>query len=40
MLFVTDCYLTSKWAPYEGSCWRVWRLQNRRTRNSPCEIFR
>jgi len=40
MLFVTDCYLTSKQVPYEGSCWRVWRLQNRRTTNSPCEIFR
>jgi hypothetical protein len=26
--------------PYQGSSWRVWRLQNRRTSNSHCEICR
>jgi len=25
---------------YHGNCWRCWRLQNRRTGNSHCEICR
>jgi len=40
MLFLTDFIQLSQPVPYKGSSWRLWRLQNRRTSNSHCEICR
>ena len=38
MLFVTDSVQLMQQVCYQGSSWRVWRLQNRRTSNLHSEI--
>jgi len=39
-MFVADSIELIQRMPYQGSSWRVLRLQNRRTSNSPSEICR
>jgi hypothetical protein len=40
LLFVTDSVQLIQRVPYQGSSWRVWSLQNRKTSHSHCEICR
>ena len=40
IIIVIVIIIVTKRIPYQGSSGRVWRLQNRRTNHSHCEICR